>query len=246
MNNFKKISAIILALCTAATILTSCKNNDETTDISTTALNNTTAEINEEPKTTVVTDNEGKTVIQTILQTVQSNTYASKTEKVVTGKQTVKVSVTDKKGNISVSVSEKIVTIPNTTKVTTTTAPPKNTTRKPTVKTTVKTTKKPVINDTVNEKAVGIALLSKSDPVQSGNHASVVIQGKPGKTYSIEFYDSPSSVAQYKTLENKTADANGFVSWAFKIPSSCTLGKRKIIIKEINSSNYIETSITIK
>ena len=111
------------------------------------------------------------------------------------------------------------------------------------MKTTVPTTKKPVVNDTINEKSVGIFMLSKSDPVSVGNHATIFIQGTPGKTYSIEFYETPSSTAK---LEDKKADANGFVSWSFEIRRACNLGKRKVVIKENNSSNYLETSITVK
>lgn len=209
MNTFKRISAIILALCAAAAIFTSCSNNEKITS-------------------------------------ENSTTVASEIQEKATENQTVTVNVTDKNGNVSESVifvtpatkTVSVATVSNSKYAAVTQSKPK--------KTTAATTKKPVINDTVNEKAVGISLLTKSDPVQIGNHATVVIQGAPGKTYSIDFFANPSKAATYNDLENKKADANGFVSWSFKIPSSCDLGKRKVIIKEENSSNYIETSITIK
>lgn len=251
MNNFKRLSAIILAFCTAATVLSSCGNHNETTDITKTAPVTAQSEIkdnvSQEYITALITDVEGKTVIQTIAQTiaetVKSNTTVANGEEVVTEKQTVKINVTDKNGNTSVSFSEKIVTVPaKTTKSPAATTVKHNTT----IKATVPATKKTVINDTVNEKSVGISMLSKSDPVQIGNHASIIIKGTPGKIYSINFYESPEMPANYSALEDKKADANGFVSWSFEIRNSCDLGKRKVIIKESNSDNYIETSITVK
>ncbi len=116
-----------------------------------------------------------------------------------------------------------------------------------TVKTTQPTTvKRNISNDKVEEKAVGISLLSKSDPVKTGNHATIIIQGTPGKTYSIEFYESLTKIANYSGLTEVKADENGFASWSFKIQNTCDLGTRKIIIKENNSDNYLQTSITIK
>lgn len=143
----------------------------------------------------------------------------------LTEKQAVTVNVTDKKGKPSVSVSE---------------------TAKQELKTTVPTTKKTVINDNINEKAVGIFIMTKSDPVQVGNYATIFIQGTPGKTYSIEFYETPSIKADFSDLKDKKADSNGFVSWSFEIRNTCALGKRKIVVKENNSNNYLETSITVK
>ncbi len=249
MNKFKKISAIIFAVCTLSSILSSCGNNSEITDSTISSVNS----ITEKQQTVIVTNDNGETEIKTVLSENKAETQ-KRPKETVTKKETVTVNVTDKKGNSSVSVSEKVIVVPvATTKqvsdsvnntqsasVTKSQTKPKITTTK------APTTKKPVINDTINENSVGISLLSKSDPVKCGNHASIIIQGTPGKTYSIEFYKSPSETADYSALKDTKADANGFVSWSFKITDSCTLGKRKVIIKENGSSNYIETSITVK
>ncbi len=188
MNNFKKISAIILLICS----LTSFASCTDKTDVN------------------------------------SSSTSANE-------KITESINVTDKKENTSVSDSEttRYASVHSTAKATEIT------------KQTVTTTKKAVVNDTVNEKAVGISMLTKSDPVQVGNYATIFIQGTPGRTYLIDFYETPSSKATLNDLEDKTADANGFVSWSFEIRNTCNLGKRKIVVKEKNSSNYLETSITV-
>ena len=89
-------------------------------------------------------------------------------------------------------------------------------------------------------------MMTKSDPVQIGNYATVFIKGTPGKTYTIDFYESPSVLMKSDKLKPQKADANGFVSWSFEINGKCSPGKRKVLIKEENSSNYLETSITVR
>lgn len=211
MNNFKKISAIILAICTAASVFTSCKDDNETS-----------SSISAEEQIT---------------------------EAVNTQKETIEVNVTNDKGGISVSFSENsvsFITEKNTATASVNSISDSKTTKSTVITTKAKTTKKAVVNDTISEKAVGIAMLTKSDPVKIGNHATIFIQGTPGKTYSIDFYETPSSKADSSALEDKKADANGFVSWSFKIKNTCDLGIRKVVIREENSNNYLETSITVK
>lgn len=250
MNKFKKLSAIIFAVCTLSAMMTSCGNNSETSDSALSSVNS----ITEEHQTVIVTNDNGETEIETVRSDKKTEIQNTPNE-TVTKKEIVTVNVTDKKGNTSVSASEKVIVVPVATSKQSSASVNNNlhsasatkSQTKPKITTTkAPTTKKPVINDTINENAVGISLLSKSDPVKCGNHASIIIQGTPGKTYSIDFYKSPSEPANYSALKDTKADANGFVSWSFKITDSCTLGKRKVIIKEIGSSNYIETSITVK
>ncbi len=251
MNNFKRISAVILALCTAATIFTSCdsKNNDGTS---------TTAE------TIVITEFiTEKETVEVEVTDEKGNVSVSVSEKIVTVPVTKTVTVTtppkndnspekgsvDKSGNSAITRSDSATIQPVSAAATSkaggtiTKADTKATTKKVSARTTVPTTKRPAVDDVVNEKAVGLFLLSKTDPVQTGNQATVFIQGTPGKTYSIDFYETLSSTAK---IDDAKADANGFVSWSFEITDSCSPGKRKIIIKENNSANYIETSITVR
>lgn len=97
----------------------------------------------------------------------------------------------------------------------------------------------------IEEKSNGISLITKSNAVLAGNSATVMIQGNPGKKYSIDFYKTSSEKASYSGLEEKTADDAGLVTWTFNIDESCEKGNRKIYIKEKNSSNYIQTYITV-
>ncbi len=247
MNNFKKISAVILAFCTAVTLFTSC-SKDENPD-------NTTAfpeeNIATEIVTEFVTEKEEVTVKVTdfkgeISVSVSERIVTVPVTKIIT---TIKNDITDKPfvnttKNHAETQKQSNSAIPNNP--TTTFVQKTVTETKKAVATTLTTTQKPLINDTVNEKSVGISMLTKTDPVQTGNQATIFVQGTPGKTYSIEFYETPSVVASSSSLEDKKADANGFVSWTFKIGSNCNPGKRKLVVKEKNSSNYLETSITVK
>ena len=99
--------------------------------------------------------------------------------------------------------------------------------------------------EVIEEKSNGISLITKSNAVISGNSATVMIQGTPGKKYTIDFYESASEKASYSGLEEKTADDTGLVTWTFNIDESCEKGNRKIYIKEKNSSKYIQTYITV-
>ncbi len=245
MNNFKKISAVILALCTAATVLYSCDNSQKTDVTSTTA---NAVEITE-----IITEKETVTVEVT---NEKGEVSVSVSEKIITVPVTKKMTTVKKDETNKNTVANKITSVINqVTTVVSTQSPlktsvhnkPVTTAKKPAIKaTSVATTKRPVIDDKISEKSVGIFLLSKTDPVQTGNQASIIVQGTPGKTYSIEFYETPTSVAKLTELNDAKADSNGFVTWIFEIRNTCNLGKRKVIIKEKNSNNYIETSITVK
>lgn len=98
----------------------------------------------------------------------------------------------------------------------------------------------------IPEISNGVTVVTKTAPVIIGNSATVMIQGTPGKKYSIDFYETSSKIADYDGLEDKTADSNGFVTWTFEIKNTCETGNRKIVIKEKNSGNYAQTSINIQ
>ena len=113
-----------------------------------------------------------------------------------------------------------------------------------------KTTSKPAATTSASTKVEeinsGVSVITKTSPVGRGDSATIIIMGTPGAKYSIEFYESDKKVASYSGLENKTADSSGICSWTFKIGSSCEPGERKIIIKEKNSGNYAQTSISVQ
>lgn len=104
----------------------------------------------------------------------------------------------------------------------------------------------PVYDEKVSEKSDGINVVFKTDTVEKGKTASVMIQGAPGKKYSIDFYISPTETADYSDLADQTADENGFVTWTFDIPSNCSTGSKKIVVKENGSNNFAQTSINVK
>lgn len=103
-----------------------------------------------------------------------------------------------------------------------------------------------VSDETVPEKSNGINVVFKTDTIEKGDTASIMIQGEPGKKYIIEFYENSSEVADYSDLKEQKADENGFVTWTFRVPMNCESGNRKIIIKETKSDAYVQTSIKVK
>lgn len=104
----------------------------------------------------------------------------------------------------------------------------------------------PASNEEISEIKNGVSIVTKTTPVVVGNSATVMIQGTPGKKYSLDFYETSSKTAAYDGLENKTADSNGFVTWSFEIKNTCPVGNKKIIIKELGSDKFIQTSITVQ
>lgn len=109
-----------------------------------------------------------------------------------------------------------------------------------------KTTIKAGSDEKINDESNGINIVFKSNSVEKGGSASVMIQGEPGKKYSIDFYTAPTETANLSALTDQTADENGFVTWTFNIPMSCESGNRKIVVKENGSANYAQTSINVK
>ncbi len=96
----------------------------------------------------------------------------------------------------------------------------------------------------VPEKSNGLSVQFKSDPVQRGNDATIAINAQAGKEYTIEVYKNDSDLLVSEKLRPQIANSLGVVTWTFDT-DSCNNGYRKIIIKELNSDKYIQTSITI-
>ncbi|MBR2868728.1 MAG: hypothetical protein IKB88_06675 [Clostridia bacterium] len=97
---------------------------------------------------------------------------------------------------------------------------------------------------TIPEKANGISIQFKSNPVIKGNDATIAINGVAGKEYTVEVYRNDKNTLTSDKLNPQTANASGVVSWTFDT-DNCDIGYRKIIIREVNSDNYIQTSITV-
>lgn len=98
--------------------------------------------------------------------------------------------------------------------------------------------------ETVPEKANGLSVQFKSSPVQRGNDATIAINGEPGKQYVIEVYRNDKELLTADSLKPQTANSLGVVSWTFDT-DRCSVGNRKIIVRETNSDKYIQTSIAV-
>ena len=71
--------------------------------------------------------------------------------------------------------------------------------------------------------------VSWSEKVGRGDEAYVTIQGKPGVEYAITvFYKSGPSTA--KGLEPKVADADGYVTWTWRVGGRTALGSFEIVV----------------
>lgn len=64
-----------------------------------------------------------------------------------------------------------------------------------------------------------------------GETATITYIGTPFTSYSISVYYSSSSPSTAKGLERKTSDANGIVSWSWKIGSAVKPGGYRIVIE---------------
>lgn len=117
------------------------------------------------------------------------------------------------------------VTVPATTKAPTSEPATTETTKQPTTTTP----------DTVAPPAEegDIVLLSITETVPRGKTATLSIRGIPYETYRIEVYYS-TTVSSAKGLEPKAADANGTVTWSWKVGTRTKSGSHRIVIRGEN------------
>jgi hypothetical protein len=102
----------------------------------------------------------------------------------------------------------------------------------------------PIITEPVIEKPVAVntlTLVNITTPVRRNEYAQCTIQGKPNTRYSITvFYKSGAATAD--GLESKYSDANGFVTWEWKIGGKTTLRDNQVTIS--GGGETIKTTIT--
>lgn len=78
-------------------------------------------------------------------------------------------------------------------------------------------------------------IVSLPAPTKRGNQATMTVKGEPGATYTLEIkYKSGWSVAN--GLGAKPADADGYVTWTWKVGSRTTLGVWEIKITDGESN----------
>jgi len=74
-----------------------------------------------------------------------------------------------------------------------------------------------------------LKVISLTSPIDAGDYATIDVQGKAGKQYSITvYYKSGPSTAE--GLDSKTADSDGLVSWTWKVGIKTSAGSWKIVI----------------
>lgn len=234
-NKLYAISAFILCL---SIILCACSKDETKAETTKTAeetaatSTQTTVQITKtttQEQTVTYVDESGYHVISKVVQTTQERTQP-----------TVPVKQTEP--------TYKIETIPQTQ------APTKapvnqeqskpQATTKPTLTAPEKTTANPAVLETVPEKSNGLTILFKSSSVSRGDDATITVNGAEGKEYKIEVYRNGKDLLVSDSLKNKQTDSSGFVSWTFPT-DNCESGYRKIVVKEINSDKYIQTSILV-
>ena len=78
--------------------------------------------------------------------------------------------------------------------------------------------------------------------MEAGSNATVTIQGEPNTEYKIHiYYDSGESTAQ--GLEPKTSDANGVVTWEWKVGANTTPGTHAITVEGGGTKNSVQFEV---
>ncbi len=145
--------------------------------------------------------------------------------------------------NEQITIQEQTQFVPDVPPVPTDPPKKESETNAQTATTEIIITQKAVDGGTVDEIQSGLNLVTKTTPVVKGNAATIMIQGTPNATYSIE---TDGDMTSGENLNNAVADSMGFASWTFQTNEYCESGEKKIIIREINSDKYIQTSIIIQ
>ena len=86
-------------------------------------------------------------------------------------------------------------------------------------------------------------ILSVTSPIGGGQNATLSAKGKPNTAYDIKVvYSSGESSA--KGLEDKTSDANGNVSWTWKVGAKTKPGTYTITVKGGGETDTIKITVT--
>lgn len=226
-NKLYLISAVVLCL---SVILCACDNNKKEPEITESESINLTLTVTEDTQTQTVTytDSSGYHVVSIVVPPTQERTHPpvpSRTQFDSYNVETIPQSSTAAKVPSTLPKIEK-----------TTSSAVSDDTVKPTVSYNE--------NETVLEKSNGLSVQFKSSPVRRGNDATIAVNGEAGKQYIIEVYRSDNDKLTSDKLKQQTANSLGVVSWTFET-DNLNQGYRKIIIKEIDSDKYIQTSVFV-
>jgi hypothetical protein len=94
---------------------------------------------------------------------------------------------------------------------------------------------------------LSLEVLSLTSPVSAGSNASIRVKTLPGAncTITVHYKSGPSSAAG---LEPKAADANGEVSWRWKVGSRTSPGNWRIVVTASHDGKTVaqDTTFTVE
>ena len=103
-------------------------------------------------------------------------------------------------------------------------------------------TKAPTETPTEAQAENPIVFTNYTNYVEAGSNATVTIQGEPNTDYKIHvYYDNGESTAQ--GLEPKTSDANGVVTWEWKVGVNTTPGTHAITVEGGGTKNSVQFEV---
>ena len=105
------------------------------------------------------------------------------------------------------------------------------------------TVKEAIVKEVVKPVIKNISLVSISNQVIAGSNANIKIKGLQKKIYSISVYYS-SGESEANGLEDKISDADGYVSWTWKVGAKTAIGEYKIFVS--GEGERFETSFSVK
>lgn len=141
--------------------------------------------------------------------------------------------------NIAI-VSSTDTTMPETFPPTT--EPPIIETTAPIVETTFPTVETTVATEPIETKAAQITFITWPQTISRNQTGTVTIQGEPNTNYSITVrYKSGPSEAD--GLEDKTSNANGMVSWSWKVGPRTSAGTYSITVRGGGVSQTVDYTI---
>ena len=96
------------------------------------------------------------------------------------------------------------------------------------------------------ETELALEIISITSPIDRGSEATLVAETAPGAECSITVYYK-SGPSEAEGLESKTADANGRVSWSWKVGSRTTPDTYRIVTTASSEGNTVsrETQFTV-
>ncbi len=100
----------------------------------------------------------------------------------------------------------------------------------PTAAPTAPPTPVPTAPPPTQPPAVGVSITSITSPVYRGSNATLVAQTSPATNCTIRYTTPAGNPSKAAGLTPKTADANGSVSWTWKIDANTTPGTGTVTV----------------